>query len=380
MQMMRRTVLAALAALALGGTALAAEPIKVGAIVSSTGPAASLGEAEAKALTLEVDRLNAAGGLLGRPLALVTYDDGSDAAKANGLAKRLIESDGVAVLIGGTTTGATMAIAPVVEKAAMPFVSLAGGIVIVDPVKKWVFKTPHTDRMAVAKVFADMRKRGLTKVAMLTDTSGFGQSGRKEAQALAASAGIEIVADETYGPKDTDVTAQLTKIRSVGPQALFVFGFGQGAAVVTKNVVQLGITVPHYQSHGVASKEYLDLSGPAVEGVRLPTPALTIWDRLADTDPQKPVVTDFVTRYRARFGDEPSTFAGYAFDAIGLWSAAVTRAGTTDAVKVRDAIEATRGHVGTSGVVTMSPTDHMGLETDAFRMVVVEKGRFVPLD
>lgn len=380
MQVMRRTVLAAFATLALGATALAAEPIKVGAILSTTGPAASLGEAEAKALTLEVDRLNAAGGVTGRPLALVTYDDGSDAAKANGLAKRLIESDGVAVVIGGTTTGATMAIAPVVEKAAMPFVSLAGGIVIVDPVKKWVFKTPHTDRMAVAKVFADLRKRGLTKVAMLTDTSGFGQSGRKEAQALAASSGIEIVADETYGPKDTDVTAQLTKIRSVGPQALFVFGFGQGAAVVTKNVVQLGITVPHYQSHGVASKEYLDLSGPAVEGVRLPTPALTIWDRLAETDPQKPVVTDFVTRYRARYGDEPSTFAGYAFDAIGLWSAAVTRAGSTDAAKVRDAIEATRGHVGTSGVVNMSPTDHMGLETDAFRMVVVEKGRFVPLD
>lgn len=380
MQVMRRTVLAAFATLALGATALAADPIKVGAILSTTGPAASLGEAEAKALTLEVDRLNAAGGLLGRPLALVTYDDGSDAAKANGLAKRLIESDGVAVLIGGTTTGATMAIVPVAEKAEMPFVSLAGGIVIVDPVKKWVFKTPHTDRMAVAKVFADMRKRGLTKVAMLTDTSGFGQSGRKEAQALAASAGIEIVADETYGPKDTDVTAQLTKIRSIGPQALFVFGFGQGAAVVTKNVVQLGIGVPHYQSHGVASKEYLDLSGPAVEGVRMPTPALTIWNRLADADPQKPVVADFVTRYRARHGDDPSTFAGYAFDALRIWTAAVTRAGSIDPAEVRTAVETTRGYVGASGVVTMSATDHMGLDTDAFRMVVVEKGQFLPLD
>ena len=380
MAVMRRTVLAAIAALALGSAANAADPIKVGAILSTTGPAASLGEAEAKALTLEVDRLNAAGGLHGRPLVLVTYDDGSDAAKANGLAKRLIESDGVAVLIGGTTTGATMAIVPGAEKAGLPFVSLAGGIVIVDPVKKWVFKTPHTDRMAVAKVFADLRKRGLTRVALLTDTSGFGQSGRKEAQALASQAGIEIIVDETFGPKDTDVTAQLTKIRAAGPQALFVFGFGQGAAVVTKNVAQLGITVPHYQSHGVASKEYLDLSGPAVEGVRMPTPALTIWDRLADADPQKPVVGDFVARYRARYGDEPSTFAGYAFDALRLWAAAVERAGSTDPVKVRDQLEATRGYVGTSGVVTMSATDHMGLDTDAFRMVVVEKGRFLPLD
>jgi branched-chain amino acid transport system substrate-binding protein len=380
MQMIRRTVLAAFAVLALGSVAVAAEPIRVGAILSTTGPAASLGEAEQKALTLEVDRINAAGGLKGRPLALVVYDDGSDAAKANGLAKRLIESDRAEILIGGTTTGATMAIAPGAEKAGLPFISLAGGIVIVDPVKKWVFKTPHTDRMAVAKVFADLRKRGLTKLALLTDTSGFGQSGRKEAQALAGSSGIEIVVDETYGPKDTDVTAQLTKIRAAAPQALFVFGFGQGAAVVTKNVVQLGIAVPHYQSHGVASKEYLELSGPAGEGVRMPTPALTIWDRLADADPQKPVVTDLVGRWRARYGEDPSTFGGYAFDALRIWAAAVERAGSTDPVKVRDEIEATRGYVGTSGIVTMSPTDHMGLDTDAFRLVAVEKGRFVPVD
>jgi branched-chain amino acid transport system substrate-binding protein len=217
---------------------------------------------------------------------------------------------------------------------------------------------------------------GLTRIALLTDTSGFGQSGRKEAQALAGPSGIEIAVDETYGPKDTDVTAQLTKIRGASPQALFVFGFGQGAAIVTKNVVQLGITVPHYQSHGVASQEYIDLSGPAVEGVRLPAPALTVADRLTANDPQKPVVAGYVDAYRARYGEAPSTFGGYAYDALALWAGAVRRAGSTEAAKVRDEIEKTKGYVGTSGVVTMTATDHMGLGTDSFRMIVAKNGRW----
>ncbi|MFZ3289855.1 MAG: ABC transporter substrate-binding protein [Telluria sp.] len=371
----KKTVMFASIALA-AAAASAAEPIKIGSVLSVSGPAAFLGDPELKTLQLYVEKINAAGGVLGRKLELVHYDDGSDAGKANSFTKRLIESDKVDILIGGTTTGATMAMAPLVERAKLPFISLAGAVVIIDPVKKWVFKTPHTDRMAAEKVFEDMKKRGITKVGLLSETSGFGASGRKETQHVAGKYGVTLVADETYGPKDTDITAQLTRIKSTpGVQAVFVFGLGQGPAVVTKNYGQLGMTsVPLYQSHGVASDEYLKLSGKAAEGVRLPTPALLIAKALPAGDVQKAVVTGYDQTYRERYKAEPSTFGGYALDALNLSVDAIKRAGSTDGEKVRAALEGTKGFVGTTGVFNMSPTDHMGLDLSAFRMVEVKNG------
>ena len=377
---LKKTVL--FAALALAATAaLAADPIKIGSVLSVSGPAAFLGDPELKTLQLYIDKINAEGGVLGRKLELVHYDDGSDAAKANSFTKRLIESDKVDVLIGGTTTGATMAMAPLVEKASLPFISLAGAVVVIDPVKKWVFKTPHTDRMAAEKVFEDMKKRGITKVGLLSETSGFGASGRKETQTVAAKYGITLVADETYGPKDTDITAQLTRIKSVpGVQAVFVFGLGQGPAVVTKNYGQLGMSaLPMYQSHGVASDEYLKLSGKAAEGVRLPTPALLIANSLPAADVQKAIVTGYDKMYKDKYKMDPSTFGGYALDALNLSVDAIKRAGGTDREKVRAALETTKGFVGTTGVFNMTPANHMGLDLSAFRMVEVKNGDWVQL-
>ena len=373
--MFKKTLLFAALALA-AATSFAAETIKIGSVLSVSGPAAFLGAPELKTLQLYVEKINAAGGVLGRKLELVHYDDGSDAAKANSFTKRLLESDKVNVLIGGTTTGATMAMAPLVERAKVPFISLAGAVVVIDPVKKWVFKTPHTDRMAAEKVFEDMKKRGISKVGLLSETSGFGASGRKETQAVAARYGITLVADETYGPKDTDTTAQLTRIKNApGLQAVFVFGLGQGPAIVTKNYGQLGMAkVPMYQSHGVASNEYLKLSGKAAEGVRLPTPALLIANALPASDAQKAIVTSYDKAYRDRYKDEPSTFGGYALDALNLSVDAIRRAGSTDGEKVRAALETTKGFVGTTGVFNMSPKDHMGLDLSAFRMVEVKNG------
>jgi branched-chain amino acid transport system substrate-binding protein len=252
---------------------MAADPIKIGSVLSVTGPAAFLGDPELKTLQMYVEDINKKGGVLGRNLELVHYDDGSDAGKANGFGKRLIDDDKVDIIVGGTTTGSTMSMVPLVEKAGVPFISLAGAVVIVEPVKKWVFKTPHTDRMAAEKVFEDMKKRGLTKVALFSESSGFGQSGKKETEAVAGKYGITLVANETYGPKDTDMSPQLTKIRNTpGVQAVFIFGLGQGPAIATKGYKQLGITLPLYHAHGVASDEFIKLAGPASEGVRLPLP------------------------------------------------------------------------------------------------------------
>ncbi|MFV0281553.1 MAG: ABC transporter substrate-binding protein [Rhodoblastus sp.] len=353
--------------------AQAAEPIKIGSVLSVTGPAAFLGDPELKTLELYVEKINKDGGVLGRPLQLINYDDGTDANKANSFFKRLIDDDKVDILIGGTTTGATMAVIPLVERAGIPFISLAGAVSVVEPVKKWVFKTPHTDRMAAERVFGDMKKRGLTKIALLSETSGFGQSGRKESLAAAGKAGITIVADETYGPKDTDVTPQLTKIKgNPDVQAIFVFGFGQGPALVNKNIKQLGITLPIYHAHGVASEEFIKLSGGAAEGVRLPAAALLVARKLPDNDPQKAVGLAYSKAYSEKYKQPISTFGGHALDALMIAVDAIKKAGGVDKAKVRDAIEQTKNHVGVDGVFNMTPTDHMGLGGSSFRMLEVK--------
>ena len=364
------------AALALGAlTAQAAEPIKIGSILSVTGPAAFLGDPELKTLQMYVDDINKKGGVLGRPLQLVHYDDGSDANKANGFAKRLIEDDKVDVLVGGTTTGATMSVAPLVDKAGIPFISLAGAVVIVEPVKKFVFKTPHTDRMAAEKVFEDMKKRGISKVALLSETSGFGQSGKKETEGVAAKYGMTLVASETYGPKDTDMSPQLTKIKGTpGVQAVFIFGLGQGPAIATKNYKQLGITLPLYHAHGVASEEFVKLAGPAAEGARLPAAALLVANKLDAKDPQKAVAVGYSKAFEEKWKTDVSTFGGHAYDGLMLAVDAMKRAKSTDKTKVRDAIENTKGYMGTAGLVNMSPKDHMGLDNTAFRMLEVING------
>ena len=373
-QSMKKLVAGTALVLAAFG-AMAADPIKIGSVLSVTGPAAFLGDPELKTLQLYVDDINKKGGVIGRPLQLVHYDDGSDANKANSFAKRLIDDDKVDILVGGTTTGATMSMVPLAEKSGTPFISLAGAVVIIEPVKKHVFKTPHTDRMAAEKVFEDMKKRGITKVALLSETSGFGASGKKETEAVAGKYGITLVANETYGPKDTDMSPQLTKIKGTpGVQAVFVFGLGQGPAIVTKNYKQLGITLPLYQSHGVASDEFLKLAGPAAEGVRLPSPAQLIPTKLPANDPQKPVVTAYENAYKAAYKQDVSTFGGYAYDGLMLAVDAIKRANSTDKAKVRDALEATKGFVATSGTFNMSPTDHMGLDLSSFRMLEIKGG------
>ncbi|MBI5164259.1 MAG: ABC transporter substrate-binding protein [Magnetospirillum sp.] len=371
---------AAVAAALTGGTAQAAEPIRIGAFLSVTGGAAFLGEPEKKTLEMYVERLNAKG-VLGRKIELVVYDDAGAADKAAGFVKRLLENDKVDLILGGSTTATTMAAVPLVEKAEVPFISFAGGINIVEPVKKWVFKTPHTDRMAADKVFADMKKRGLTKVALISEDAGFGKSGHDQSLLVAPAHGIEIVADVTYSPKDPDVTAQLTKIKgTAGVQAIFNFGFGQGPAIVTKNYKQLGLTLPLYQSHGVASKDYIKLSGDAAEGVRLPAAGLVVAAQLPAADPQKPVVTMFKADYEGAFKSEVSTFAGHAYDGLQIALAAIQRVGATDKARVRDEIEKTSGYVGTGGLVSMSATDHMGLSPAAFHMVEIRKGDWVLSD
>jgi branched-chain amino acid transport system substrate-binding protein len=366
------------AMLATGGVQ-AGETIRIGTFLSVTGPASFLGDPELRTLQMYVDELNAGGGVLGRKLELVHYDTGGQAKEAVTFVKRLIQNDEVDVIVGGSSTGDTMAAIPEVEKAEVPLISLAGGVEIVEPVKKWVFKTPHTDRMAAIRIFEDMKKRGVKKFALITGDGGFDKSGRKQVLELAPKYGLEVVADESYGNKDTDMTTQLTKIRATDAQAILNFGFGAAPAIVTRNVRQLGIALPVYQSHGVASKKFIEMAGEAAEGVRLPAAALVVAEQLPDTDPQKKVLLDYKTKFEAKHG-EVSTFGGHAYDGLFIAVEAVKRAKGTDKAKVRDEIERTKGFVGTAGVFNMAPEDHMGLSVDAFKLLEVRKGSWVIID
>jgi branched-chain amino acid transport system substrate-binding protein len=369
-----RTLLAA-AGLAFAIAAPAQEPIRIGSFLSVTGGAAFLGDPEQKTLELYVEKINAAGGVLGRKLQLTVYDSAGDAEKARAFAKRLIEQDKVDLIVGGSTTGETMAVAPLVEQAQIPFISLAGAVVIVEPVKKWVFKTPHSDRQACERIFVDMKARGIAKIALISGPGGFDKSMRGQCLGVAKNYGIEVLADEAYGAGDTDMTAQLSKIKNTaGVQAVLNCGFGQGPAIVTKNYKQLGISQPLYQSHGVASKGYIQLSGDAAEGVRLPAAALLVAESLPDSDPQKKVVLGYKREYESRFKSDVSTFGGHAYDGLMIAVAALKKAGSADKAKVRDAIESVRGLMGTAGVFNYSASDHVGLDVSGFRMLEIRKG------
>lgn len=359
--------------------ALAAEPIKIGTLFSTTGPVGFIGDPEQKAVELLAKEVNDAGGINGRKIELVSYDDASDPARASTLTKRLIESDKIDLLIGGTITPNAMAMIPTVERAEIPYISVGGGLPIVDPVKKWVFKTPHTDRQVAMRLLQDMKEQGHTKVGLASETSGFGQSGRKEILEHAAGYGITIVADEKYGPKDTDITPQLTAVKGTqGIQAVLIFcGAGTSPSMAVKNYARLGIKLPLYLPHAVVNQEFLKLTGSASEGARMPTAIFVVPEAVPASDPQKPVIDAFYSNYEKAFHEKPSPFAGNSYDAMLIAIDAIKRAGSTDKAKVRQAIEETKNLPGLNGVFTMSATDHHGLKVRSLRMHTVKDGKFV---
>ncbi len=352
----------------------AAGTIKIGGLFAVTGPASFLGEPEKKTLEMLVKEANDKGGINGMKVEAVIYDTTGDATKAVQLATKLIKDDKVSVIIGPSTTGESMAVIPVAEKEKIPLISCAAGIKITEPAKHWVFKTPANDHVAAEKILNYMAKQKQKNIALLTVTDGFGSSGREQIKALAKQKGFSIVADEVYGPKDTDMTAQLTKIRGIKPDVIICWGTNPGPAVVTKNVKQLGIKIPLYMSHGVASKKFIELAGPdAAEGVMLPAGKLAIYDVLPKSDTQYKLLKDYDQAYRKAYGVEASTFGGYAYDAWLLATTAIKKAGTTPD-KIRSGIEQTKKLISISGVFNMSPKDHNGLDLSAFEMVKVSKG------
>jgi branched-chain amino acid transport system substrate-binding protein len=349
-------------------------PYKIGGIFAITGPASFLGEPERNSMELLAEKINAGGGINGHPIELVIYDTEGDATKAVLNANKLIEKDNVLAIVGPSLSGTTLGVIPIAEKGQVPLISCAASVKITTPVKKWVFKTPQTDVMAVAKIYDYIKGQGVKKIAILTVSNAFGDSGRQQLLEQSADYGYEIVADESFGPKDTDMTPQLTKIRALKPQAIICWGTNPGPAVIAKNMRQLGIKTPLYQSHGVASKKFIELAGEEANGIILPTGKILVAGDLADSDPQKQVLQKYVADYEAKYKVAVSGFGGYAWDGLQILAQALEKAGD-DRAKIRDEIEKIDGYVGISGIFRFSPQDHNGLNKDeAFVMVKIAEG------
>jgi branched-chain amino acid transport system substrate-binding protein len=354
---------------------------KIGAVFSITGPGSSLGIPERDtALMLEAN-INAKGGIKGpdgklHPLKIVIYDDASDETKAVLAAKKLIDEDKVTAIVGTTLSGTSLAILDTVQKAEVPLVSCAAAIKIVEPVaeRKWVFKTPQSDFLIVGVLVDYLKAKGLTKVGWLNVDYAFGQLGWIEFEKAVQKAGLTVVANEKFGQKDVDMTAQLTRVKVANPQAVVIWSIPPSASVATKNYADLGMKMPMFQSHGIGNKTFIQLAGPASNGVVFPAGKLLVVEQLPDADAQKGVLLAYAQEFEAKYGPR-NTFGGHAWDAVQLVAKALEKAGT-DRAAVRSAIEGTRNFVGVTGVFDFSATDHNGLDRRAVTMIQISDGQW----
>ena len=369
-----------LATMMSGAFAHAAETIKIGAILSVTGPASFLGAPEAKTLEMQVADVNKKGGILGRKVELIVKDSGASPEKAFSFAKQLIEEDKVFAIIGPSTSGETMKIKSLAEEGKTILMSCAAAEVIVNPVAKYVFKTPQKDSDAVLMIFQQMKKMKISKIGVVSSNTGFGGAGKAQIEKLAPEHGITILVNEVYDKAASDLTAEVTKLKAGNVEAVINWSIEPAQAIVIKNARQIGLKVPIFQSHGFGNIKYVDAAGEAAEGVMFPAGRLLVADQLPKNNPQRDLLLKYKKDYQSYCqGEECSTFGGHAYDAFIILQKAIEKANSADKEKVRAAIEQLKGVVGTAGIFNFSPTDHNGLGIDAFVMLVVRNGKFTIL-
>ncbi len=370
-------LLVAVMAVSLLAVPALAENIKVGAILAVTGGASFLGGPEARSLEMMVEEINAKGGINGNKIELIIKDSAASPEKAISFAKQLIEEDKVLAIIGPSTSGETMKIKNICEQAKTPLLSCGAAEVIVNPVASYVFKTPQKDSYAVKKIYMEMNKLGISKIAVLAGNTGFGKAGKGQLLKIAPEFGIEVVEVEVYDKKSNDLSAVVAKIKAnKDVQAVINWSIVPAQAIVAKNMRQAGWEVPLFQSHGFGNIKYVEAAGAAAEGIIFPAGRLLIADSLSDDNPQKALLMAYKKNYEAKFNEPASTFGGHGYDAITILAAAIAEGGN-DRDKVRTAIENLKNFPGTGGVFTFSAEDHNGLDIDAFQMMTVKDGKFV---
>jgi branched-chain amino acid transport system substrate-binding protein len=356
----------------------AAAPIKIGAIFAVTGPAAYLGAPEEKTARMVVDEVNKKGGILGREVQLIVKDSGASSEKAISFAKQLIEEENVVAIVGPTTSGESMAIKDLCQKAGMPLISCASAETIVNPVAKYVFKSPQKDNYIVEWLYRTMNAMGISKIGVIASNTGFGNSGKAQLEKYAAKYGITVAISEAYDANATDLSALLTKVNSMGVQALVNWSIEPAQAIVAKNMRQLKMAQQLFQSHGFGNIKYVEAAGEAAEGIIFPCGRLLVAESLPDSNPQKKLLVKYASDYKSAYKEDASTFGGHAYDALAILLAAIEGAKSTEGDKIVAAIEGLRDFSGTAGIFNFSSADHNGLQMDSIVMTTVKGGEFVP--
>jgi branched-chain amino acid transport system substrate-binding protein len=355
----------------------AAAPIKVGAIFAVTGPAANLGAPEQKTAEMFVENYNKTVGANGPKIQLIVKDSAAATDKAISSAKQLIEEDKVLAIIGPSTSGETMQIKNICQEGKTILLSCAAAEDIVNPMASYVFKTPQKDSDAVRRIYETMKDLKISKIGVVASNDGFGVAGGKQLAALAGEYGMKIATSEVYDKAETDLTGVLTKVKGANVQAVVNWSIVPAQSLVAKNMKQIGLNVPLFQSHGFGNIKYVQAGGEATEGTIFPCGRLLIAESLPGSNPQKKVLMDYKKDYEKRYKEDASTFGGHAYDALLVLTEAIKKAGSTEPEAVRTAIEGIKGLAGTGGIFNFSATDHNGLDKTAFEMLTVKNGKFV---
>ncbi|MFJ7733630.1 ABC transporter substrate-binding protein [Lysinibacillus sp. NPDC097231] len=362
------------------GTEASADSIKIAGIFSASGGAAALGEPEMQTLKMLVDQKNADGGINGRKIDLVTYDDKSDQNEAILSMKKALTQDKASIVIGGTTSGNSLAMLPLAEQNQVPYISVAASKQIYmnedGQARKWVFKMPQDDQQAVERILQYLKDNNLTKVAWLNVANSFGTGGHEEFVQHMEKYGVESVIEDEFEATVTDAKPLLTRVKKANPDAIIVWGTVQESAVVIKNIRELALDIPVLASHGVATDQFIEVAGAAANDVVLPTGKLLISDKLEDSNPQKELLIAYNDAFTAKYNKPASTFGAYAADAFSIAMKAIEAKGS-DSAALRDYIEQDLGeYVGLTGTFNITADNHMGLSSDSFAMVRIIDGKW----
>lgn len=356
--------------------------IKIGVVVSATGPAASLGIPEKNTFGLMPKEID------GKKVEYIVLDDASDTTTAVKNTRKLISEDNVDLIVGSTVSPNSLAMLNVVSELETPMIAMAASSAIVEPVdakRYWVFKTPQNDSHMSTAITSHMADTGIKTVAFIGFSDAYGEGWFKEFSKLAEMRKIKIVANERFARSDTSVTGQILKIVGANPDAVLIAGSGTPAALPQKTLKERGYKGKIYQTHGVANNDFLRVCGKDCEGTWLPAGPLLVAEQLSVDNPVKKSAMVYKSAYEKAYGaGSVSTFGGHAWDAGLLFAAAVPEAlkkalpGTREFRKaLRDALEKIQNLPVSHGIVNMSTVDHLGLDQRARVMVRIENGKWV---
>lgn len=390
-------ILAALVPLA--GCAGESDVYKIGAVFAVSGANAPLGKPEMQTAQMLEKAINEAGGIRGHDVKIIVYDTESNVDKCVTLTNKLINEDKVLAIVGPTSSGEAVRLAEtVVNQAQVPLLACAASDPIVNPIadRQWSFMTPQSTGQAVRVLFDYMREQGITKIGVMTDPLGFGKMGKDALEAEYEAFGLEVVAWEEFENSETaNVVPQLNNIQSKGAEAIVCWGTNPGPAIIAKTMVEKGIDLPLFNSHGIANRQFITLAGAGAEDVILPAGRLIVVDQLPDS-PQKELLLQYKEDFESEFGaGTANTFGGHAYDAIMMVVDALKNAVTETPEEIDSSsqtLKEVRGKIrdyveseivdwnGIGGTFSMSITDHHGLTEDAFVLVRIEDGDWVWMD